>query len=72
MKPSETLTNPATNLFSVVQVAERLSCSHQHVYRLIEAGELTAIDIATPGSTQSKTRIRESDLSDYLTRATLY
>jgi excisionase family DNA binding protein len=62
----------STRLFSIPEVAELLSCSSMHVYRLLEAGEFAAVDIATPGSKQSKTRIRESDLAAYLTRAALH
>jgi len=66
------MTTPETSsdtLLSVIAVAERLSCSRTHVYRLIAAGELPIIDIATPGSIYAKTRIRESDLAAYLDRA---
>jgi hypothetical protein len=41
-----------------------------HVYRLIAAGELPAVDIATPGAGRSKTRIRSDDLADYIDRKT--
>jgi len=41
-----------------------------HVYRLIAAGELRAVDIATPGAGRSKTRVRSDDLADYIDRKT--
>jgi hypothetical protein len=41
-----------------------------HVYRLIAAGELRAVDIATPGAGRTKTRIRGDDLADYIDRKT--
>jgi excisionase family DNA binding protein len=72
MQHVDTPSAELTPVLSVVEAAEFLSCSRWHVYRLIEAGELTAIDISTPGSATSKTRIRQSDLSDYLARATLH
>jgi hypothetical protein len=41
-----------------------------HVYRLISAGELMAVDIGTPGSGRAKTRVRSDDLADYINRNT--
>ncbi len=56
-------------LHSVTEVAaEKLGCSEMHVYRLIAAGELTAVDIAIPGAGRTKTRIRSDDLADYIDR----
>jgi excisionase family DNA binding protein len=58
-------------LHSVAEAAaEILGCSEMHVYRLIAAGELTAVDIATPGAGRSKTRVRSDDLADYIDRKT--
>jgi len=58
-------------LYSVAEAAAKiLGCSEMHVYRLIAAGELTAVDIATPGAGRSKTRIRSDDLADYIERKT--
>jgi excisionase family DNA binding protein len=58
-------------LHSVTEVAtEKLDCSEMHVYRLIAAGLLRAVDIATPGAGRSKTRIRSDDLADYIERQT--
>lgn len=41
-----------------------------HVYRLIAAGELSTVDIATPGAGRPKTRIRSDDLATYINRNT--
>jgi hypothetical protein len=41
-----------------------------HVYRLIEAGELRAVDISTPGAERPKLRVRSDDLADYIERNT--
>ena len=58
-------------LHSVIETAGLLGgCSDMHVYRLIAAGELRAVDIATPGAGRSKTRIRSDDLADYIDRNT--
>jgi excisionase family DNA binding protein len=57
-------------LHPVTAAAEILDCSDMHVYRLIAAGELPAVDIATPGAGRSKTRIRSDDLADYIRRRT--
>ncbi len=66
MTPNDTA---ATTLLSVATVARRLEVSRMHVYRLIESGELEILDIASPGSKQPKTRIRESVLAAYVERA---
>ena len=57
-------------LHSVTETAELLGCSGMHVYRLIAAGELEAVDIATPGAGRAKTRIRDDDLARYIDRNT--
>lgn len=46
--------------------AVRLGCSDDHIYRLIAAGELEAVDIAQPGAKRPKTRVSEADLSSYI------
>ncbi len=38
---------PGRVLLYVIEVAEKLHCSDQHVWNLIEEGQLIAIDIAT-------------------------
>lgn len=58
-----------TQLLSVVEVAERLSCSRNHVYGLIATGGLRAVDLRASGA-KAKTRIRESDLEAFIERRT--
>jgi excisionase family DNA binding protein len=60
----------SVTLHSVTEAAKILGCSEMHVYRLIAAGELTPVDIATPGAGRSKTRTRSDDLADYIERRT--
>ena len=57
---------PAARLLAVPAAAERLGCSENHVYRLIAAGELDAIDIAQPGAKKAKTRVSEANLDAYI------
>ena len=75
------MSRPATNtltaqhddirLYTIPETAGRLGgCSAMHVYRLIRAGELDAVDIAMPGAGRSKTRIRSDDLAEYIDRKT--
>ncbi len=54
-----------TQLLSVVEVAERLSCSRGHVLNLVATGGLRAVDLRAKGS-RPKTRIRESDLEAWI------
>jgi excisionase family DNA binding protein len=58
------------DLHSVLKAAEILDCSDMHVYRLVAAGELRAVDIGSPGSRRPKTRIRSDDLAAYIERNT--
>jgi len=60
----------SVTLHSVEAAAEILGCSGMHVYRLIAARELMAVDIAMPGAGRSKTRIRSDDLAEYIDRKT--
>lgn len=53
----------APALLRVTEVAERLSCGRTHVYELIAAGKLAAVNI---GIGRSQTRIREDDLEAYI------
>jgi excisionase family DNA binding protein len=57
-------------VLKIPQVAEMLGCSDRHVYRLIDAGVLPAVDISPPGSQRSRTRIRFSDLEQYIKKST--
>jgi excisionase family DNA binding protein len=54
-----------TTLLSPTRVAERLDCSRPHVYGLIAAGRLRAVEIKASG-TRPKTRIREDDLEAFI------
>jgi len=59
-------------LLSMPSVAERLDCSRTHVYGLIAAGKLRAVEIKASG-TKPKTRVLEEDLDAFIeanTRAT--
>jgi excisionase family DNA binding protein len=67
--PAEIKWAPAA-LNTIKDTAGHLGCSEMHVYRLIAAGELRAVDIATPGAGRTKTRIRRDDLADYIDRKT--
>lgn len=53
-------------LHTVPAAAARLDSSEMHVYRLIAAGALRAVDIAQPGARKTKTRIRSDDLDAYI------
>jgi excisionase family DNA binding protein len=57
-------------VLTVPGAAGQLGCSETHIYRLVAAGLLRAVDIATPGSGRSKTRIRADDLAAYIERQT--
>lgn len=54
-----------TSLLSPARVAQRLDCSRPHVYGLIAAGRLRAVEIKATG-TRAKTRIREDDLEAFI------
>ncbi|WP_418063936.1 helix-turn-helix domain-containing protein [Pimelobacter simplex] len=51
---------------SVTEAARVLSCSRGHVYNLIAAGELSAVDIGIEG--RSKTRVFANELEAYIQR----
>jgi excisionase family DNA binding protein len=55
-----------TLLHTIPQVAAILTCSRPHVYALISSGRLGSVDIATPGATRTKLRIRHEDLLAFL------
>jgi len=58
-------------LHSIPETAQLLGgVSEMHVYRLDAAGELRAVDIATPGAGRAKTRVRSDDLAGYIERKT--
>lgn len=62
------MASPLTSvqLLTIPETAERLRCSENHVYALIAAGRIRAVDVARPGSRQPKTRVSESALADYI------
>jgi excisionase family DNA binding protein len=57
---------PTVRLLTPCEAGERIRSSDDHIYRLIAAGVLHAVDIALPGARRSKTRIREDDLQAYI------
>ncbi|MBX6385245.1 MAG: helix-turn-helix domain-containing protein [Microbispora sp.] len=57
-------------LFTVPEAAEYLRTSENHVYRLIAAGVLDAIDVSQPGARKPKTRVTEEDMRAYLASRT--
>jgi len=57
-------------LLTVPGAAEFLGCSAMHIYRLVAAGELRAVDISSDGARRTKTRIRSDDLAEYIERQT--
>jgi excisionase family DNA binding protein len=57
-------------LLTVPGAAEFLGCSEMHIYRLVAAGQLRAVDIASTGAQRTKTRIRSDDLMAYIERRT--
>jgi excisionase family DNA binding protein len=59
-----------TQLLSITEAAAQLSCSRGHIYNLIAAGALAAVEISTPGSHRSKTRVRATDLEAYIEQHT--
>lgn len=54
---------------SVTAAAEQLDCSRSHIYGLIAAGHLAAVEIKATG-TRSKTRVRAADLEAFIARNT--
>jgi excisionase family DNA binding protein len=57
-------------LLTPAEAGERIRASETHIYRLIEDGELRAVDIAQPGSRRQKTRVRPDDLDAYIEKRT--
>jgi excisionase family DNA binding protein len=52
-------------LLSIAKAAEVLDCSRGHVYGLIAAGKLRAVETKATGR-KSKTRVYESDLAEFI------
>jgi excisionase family DNA binding protein len=59
----------SVRLLSLTTAAEILDCSRTHMYGLIAAGQLRAVEIAAQGS-RTKTRIRSDDLDEFIERKT--
>lgn len=57
----------ALHLLSVTSAAELLDCSRGHIYGLIAAGELAAVDIRARG-TRPKTRVLATEIADLVDR----
>lgn len=62
---STTTTKPGLRVISVQRAAEQLDCSRHHVYRLIAAGKLRAVEIKVSGA-RPKTRIYPEDLDAFI------
>lgn len=58
-----------SRLLPVTEVAKTLGCSRGHVYNLIAANALTAVNIGAGKS--SKTRIREDELEAFIEARTI-
>lgn len=56
----------STQLLSVTSAAAQLDCSRGHIYGLIAAGKLRAVDIKASG-TRAKTRVLASELEALIT-----
>jgi excisionase family DNA binding protein len=54
-----------TRLLSITAAAEALDCSRGHIYGLIAAGHLRAVEIKAKGA-RSKTRIRAEELEAFI------
>lgn len=58
------MNTPYTEVLSVLEVAKRLGCSKDHVYRLITDGKLPSLDIGRQG--RSKTRVPAKNVEAYI------
>jgi excisionase family DNA binding protein len=56
-----------TQLLSVAEAAERLSCSRGHVLNLVARKELRGVEI---GIGRAKTRVYEADLETFIAERT--
>lgn len=54
-----------TQLLWVASVAEQFDCSRHHVYRLIAAGKLGAVELKVSGA-RPKTRVFPEDLDAFI------
>lgn len=64
------MARPAANgtvvLHTPAEAGTILRCSEKHVYRLIAAGVLRAVDNRLPGSRKGMTRVRSDDIAAYI------
>ncbi len=58
----------STLLLTIPETAEELRVSVPTVYRRIGAGLIPVIDVAPPGSSKSKLRVRRAALDAYVER----
>lgn len=61
---------PKVALYTFPEVAEWLGSSRQHVYDLVNSGELPYVNIATRRAGRTKKRIREDALEAFAERRT--
>lgn len=64
-----TTTVSPTQLMSVATAAEQLDCSRGHVYNLIAAGKLRAVEIAASGP-RPKTRLLAGEVEAFIAQQT--
>jgi len=57
-------------MLTVVEVAAALGVDKQTVYRAIWAGELTWVNLASPGARRARIRVRKSAVEAYLAART--
>lgn len=53
-------------LHTPAEAGRILRCSEKHIYRLIAAGLLRAVDNRLPGARKGMTRVRSDDLAAYI------
>ena len=58
-----------SQLLSVTEAAQRLSCSRGHVHNLIAVGALRSVELRATGN-RSKARIYEADLEAFIAART--
>lgn len=62
--------SPRVALYTFPEVAEWLGSSRQHVYDLVNSGELPYVNVATRRAGRTKKRIREDALEAFMDRRT--
>jgi excisionase family DNA binding protein len=66
----EAVKTSTTQLLSMPDAAKRLGCSRSYIYRLIESGQLSSVDIRVAGNTRPKTRVYEHEIEAFIKRQT--